>query len=394
MNESTSSLIPIRAGFVALTDCAPIVAACELGLGRDLGIEIEPVRLPTWSAIRDHMAFEKLECAHMLCGLPIAMHLGLGGLQTDMMVPLMLGSGGNAITISEALHREMGLEGKTVSRVDTASYLRQVVRRRKERGLNPLRFAMVHPFSSHNYELRSWLAHGGVNPNRDVEIQVVPPVRMVEALRSGSIDGYCVGEPWNQIAVEEGLGRIVVTKADLYPGAPEKVVALRRGWVAGHTDVAAAVVKTIARAMTWASAPSNLEALSVMLAKPEYLNMDANIILRSLECKPIMYPGGKPKHIANYLSFDGKGTAYPHISKALWVLAQMRRWEQVIEGLEEQASFVYDPTIIERSPEFSGQERFKVRGMETYSTFDGAPFTPDDVEGYQRSFPVRGGFTA
>jgi len=381
----------IRAGFIALTDCAPIVIARELDLDRHFGLRIEPVRLPSWAAMRDHLAFEKLDCAHMLSGLALAMHLGLGGLRTTLSVPLLLGRGGNAITISSALYSEALAQsgGREIfNRAESAKLLKPVVDARRKAGAAPIRLAMVHAFSSHNYELRAWLAHGGVDPDRDVELIVVPPRRMVEALRSGDVDGYCVGEPWSQVAVEEGLGRIVATKADLYPGSPEKALAFRASWAAGHAESVAALVEVFASAMSWASKAENRSDLAYMLSRPAYLNVDHEVILQGLMCAPRLVPGDMRQPIDEYLRFGGLGCGYPHEDAALWLYAQMRRWGQVGPGLEAEARQLFDPSVIERNIRFSGEPKFQLGHRAKAAPFDGVGFSGGDVEGYAMSFPI------
>ncbi|TNE64071.1 MAG: ABC transporter substrate-binding protein [Alphaproteobacteria bacterium] len=392
MAERTISII--RAGFMALTDCAPIVVARELEFDRRFGIHIEPVRLPSWAAIRDHLAFEKLECAHMLGGLSLAMHLGLGGMRTEMTVPLMLGRGGNAITLSSSVYDEALalMAGRPVfNRAESAAMLKPVVAARKLKGERPLRLAMVHAFSSHNYELRAWLAHGGIDPDHDVELSVVPPPRMVEALRNGLIDGYCVGEPWSQVAVEEGLGRIMATKADLYPNSPEKVLALRRPWAIGHADMVSALVEAFSAAMSWAAQTENRTELAYMLSRPAYLNVDHDVILHGLMCAPRLVPGDMRQPIDDYLSFGGTGCGYPAPGTALWLLAQMRRWGQAGAGHEAEVAGVFDPSYIERNVNFSGERKFQFGRRAKQPPFDGVAFDDKDIEAYWRQFAIAKG---
>jgi len=381
----------VRAGFVALTDCAPIIVARELGFDRQAGICIEPVKLNSWAAMRDHLAFEKLDCAHMLGGLSLAMHLGLGGLETPMTVPLLLGRGGNAITISTALFDEATSLAATAAlpdRTASATLLKAVVEKRKALGLAPLRLAMVHAFSSHNYELRAWLAFGGIDPDSDVELLVIPPSKMVDALRGGAIDGYCVGEPWSQLAVEEGIGRIMVTKADLYAHSPEKVLAFRRPWATDNVRAVAALVEACAMGMGWAAQPENRTELSMMLARPDYLDVDQRVILNGLNCAPRLVPEADREPIAGYLSFDRERCGYPHPEAALWLYAQMRRWGQAGEGEEAAVTALFDPSLLKATATFSDDTEFQLGRTSQTPPFDGVSFDPANVEGYWRSFPI------
>ncbi|WCL53359.1 CmpA/NrtA family ABC transporter substrate-binding protein [Gimibacter soli] len=389
-----ANLPVIRAGFIALTDCAPIVVARELGLDLEEGIRIEPVRLPSWAAVRDQLAFEKLECAHMLGGLTLAMHLGLGGFRSEMMVPLLLGRGGNAITISVALYEEARalMKGRVIfDRAQSAAMLAAVVQARRAAGEAPLRLASVHAYSSHSYELRAWLAHGGVDPDQDVELSVVPPPKMVEALRAGQIDGYCVGEPWSQLAVEEGIGRIMATKADLYPYSPEKVLALRRSWATGHAETVSRLVAACVAAMRWAAQPANRNALADMLAGPDYLDTDREVILGGLMCAPRLVPGETRQPVADYLSFGGLDLGYPYAEAGLWLLAQMRRWGQAGAGHEEEVSAIFDTTIMDGIGRQDAGSRTNAGRRMAAMPFDGNAFDGGDVEGYWRRFPIRRG---
>jgi len=382
----------INIGFMALTDCAPVIVAKELGFDRQNDLVLNPVKLSSWSALRDHLAFEKLECAHMLGGLALAMHVGLSGLQTEIRVPLLLGRGGNAITISNALYDE-ALEAKDQaeelpSRSESAKLLKPVIQDRRRRGLPPLKLAVVHVFSSHHYELRSWLAHGDIDPDHDLEIIVIPPHRMIEALKNGHVDGYCVGEPWGQLAAEAGLGRIMTVKADLYPDNSEKVLALRHAWCVGHPEELAALVDVLSAAMSWCADPENHSELAYLLSLPHYLGVDHDVILQALKCMPLLSQGTPPEFIDQYISFDADGLAFPDQKHALWLYAQMRRWGQVGPVLEDSVCEVFDPSTIERNIKYSGDKKFSSGNDSQLASFDGITFNSTDVEGYLKQFAI------
>lgn len=379
----------VKAGFVALTDCAPLVIAQELGFDRQAGIRIEPVRLKSWTAVRDELAFEKLECAHMPGALSLAMHLGLSGVQTNMRVPLMLGSGGNSITVSTALY-DQGTEllgGPYVGpRSDSAVLVKAVVEHRRKAGGRKVRLGSVHPFSSHNYELRAWLAHAGLDPDKDVELSVVPRSKMVEALATGAVDGYCVGDPWGQMAVEAGVGITVATKADLYPNSPEKVLAFRSSWVQGHEDVAAAATSAIQAGLEWAADQANHVDLAQILAQKEYLNVASDTVLRALSCQPRLSSAGKRSKVVNYIGFSGESS--PTEAGALWLLAHMRRWGQVPSGQEHKVCEVFMPLAQSTAASQLDEESHFVNRDPSEQAFDGVAFGDNDIEAYWRSFPI------
>jgi two-component system, oxyanion-binding sensor len=196
----------ITAGFVPLTDSLLLVAAVEKGFAAAEGVELTLVKESSWANIRDRVAVGQFDVAHMLAPMPIAASLGLSPIDAPVIAPMALGLGGNAVTVSLALWEQMRAAGApddlAAGPVGTA--LAKVV----GAGGPKLRFAVVHPHSSHNYELRYWLAASGIDPERDVEIVVLPPPFMPDALRAGRVDGYCVGEPWNSVAASAGVGRI------------------------------------------------------------------------------------------------------------------------------------------------------------------------------------------
>ncbi|SDE53794.1 CmpA/NrtA family ABC transporter substrate-binding protein [Kordiimonas lacus] len=379
----------VRAGYVALTDCAPLIVAQELGFDRQAGIKLEPVLLKSWTAVRDGLAFEQLECAQMPGALALAMHLGISGLRVPVRAPLMLGHGGNAITVSTKLYEEgvalLGGEHEG-PRGESGVLVRLVAEQRKLRGERRIRIGAVHAFSSHNYEVRAWLAHAGIDPDTDVELIVVPRSKMVEALATGEIDGFCVGDPWGQLAVEAGIGHIVATKADLYPYSPEKVLAFRDTWVKGHQDVAEATVKAIAQGLEWAGQEENHEELAFILSNKDYLNVPAPILMRTLSCKPQLAPGAGETLVPRYLEFGGD--CLPTKAGALWLLAQMRRWGQAEAGFEKDLGTIFQPftRVIGADPEQDNSVNEDPGRM----AFDGVPFTASDIEAYRHNFAASG----
>src|SRR5262245_49435060 len=216
----------IVAAFVPIVDCAVLVAAREEGFAAQHGIDLALVKAASWASLRDHLNLGHVDCAHALAPLPVASTLGVGHVQVDCFVPFVLSRGGNAVTVSARLYDEM-LEAAGERGLSTpaaaADALAAVVKKRAV----PPTLGMVFPFSNHNFDLRYWLAAAGIHPDRDVRLVAIPPPLMVDSLRAGHVDGFCVGEPWNSLAVEQGLGSIVVKQSQLFPFAVEKVLALR-----------------------------------------------------------------------------------------------------------------------------------------------------------------------
>lgn len=343
----------VRVGFIPLVDCAALVVAAERGFAARHGLRLVLSREPSWAAIRDKVAFGVLDAAHMLAGMPLAMTLGLGGdVHQAMIAPMMLGQGGNAVTVSCGLFAAMRAADPAAMagpRFGSGRALATVAARRTAAGLPPLRFATVFPFSTHNYELRHWLAAAGLDPDEDVAITVIPPPRMVEHLARGLIDGFCVGEPWNQVAVGEGLGQIVVFKSDIWPASPEKALGLRRDWAESHGDTVAALIRAVADAARWADEPANRSDLAALLAEPRFVGVDAAALEASLTGRPRLAHGAAPIDLPDYHVFHRAAATYPWLSQAEWLLAQMMRWGQMPPAstaeLEAIAARVFRPDL-------------------------------------------------
>jgi two-component system, oxyanion-binding sensor len=224
----------VTAGFLPLLDSAILVAAKEKGFAEAEGVELLLVRENSWASIRDRLAVGHFNVAHMLAPMPIACNLGLTPLAAQTIAPMALGLGGNAVTVSLEVWRAMRERGAAIDLdpSSTGAALAVAIAERAGLGLERLRFAVVHPHSGHNYELRYWLSACGIDPDADIEIVIVPPPLMADALEAGRIDGYCVGEPWNTAAVVKGVGRIVTVKAAIWKSSPEKVlgIGLRKRW--------------------------------------------------------------------------------------------------------------------------------------------------------------------
>jgi len=239
------SLTHIKVGVIALTDSAPFVVAHHLGLFSQAGVDVELLRQPSWATLRDKLIYGELDAAHMLSPMAIAVQLGLGGSpKKDMLAPLVLNRGGNAITVATPLAEKLaGLAtGETLG-----SYLRAA----RSKGEPLLVFGTVFPFSMHTLQLRRWLRLNDVDPDSDVRFEVVPPVRMVAALKAGQIDGFCVGEPYNSVALNDGLGRIVATSNSLWPNAPEKVLGCSLSWAQANPVALTALTGSLGQACAW-----------------------------------------------------------------------------------------------------------------------------------------------
>lgn len=322
---------PLRLGFIPLTDCAPLVVAEEQGLFRDEGLAVVLSRESSWANIRDKVQLGALDGAHMLCPMPLAASLGAGGPPRPMVAPITLNLNGNTITLAEGLCRQLGLpeRGDEGGYPVSARRLQGVVRERARRGAQRLRFAMVFPFSSHNYQLRYWLAAGGIDPDRDVELVVIPPQFMASNLEVGRIDGFCAGEPWGSLAVARGLGRVAVTSYEIWNNGAEKVLAVTRDWAERHPEDLQALVRALARAGRWLDEPGNRAPAARWLARPEYVHADSEVLGAALQGRLRRAPGDVGRATPDFFVFHRYAANFPWHSHGLWYARQMRRWGQV-----------------------------------------------------------------
>lgn len=330
-------LTTVRLGLVPLTDCAPLVVAHEHGRFRKYGLDVVLSREPSWANIRDKVIYGVLDGAHMLHALPLAITLGLGCRPTPMVVPLVLNLNGNAITLSAALFEAI-CAADPAARTEqpmTARALRQVVERRRAAGAPPLTFAATFPYSSHNYLLRYWLAAGGIDPDHDVRIAIVPPPMMAQKLLARHIDGFCVGEPWNQLAVDRGHGRIAVISRDIRRSHPEKVLGVTRAWAERHPHTLAALMAAILEAARWLDEPANRAEAARLLVERGYVEAPEVTVAHGLLTG------------ADRMVFHRGAANFPWVSHAELSLVQMHRWRQIDGAVDvaATATAVFKPDL-------------------------------------------------
>ncbi|CAN5268389.1 CmpA/NrtA family ABC transporter substrate-binding protein [soil metagenome] len=378
-----SGLADLTLGFIPLTDCAPLVMAKSLGLFAEEGLEVALSREASWATIRDKVTVGALHGAHMLA--PLALAAGREGdiAGAPMLAPLALNLNGSAITVSVALAaalRVLDPEGM-VGDVVTARPLARLIARRREQNAPPLIFAVVFPYSMHNYALRYWLAEAGVDPDRDVRLVVTPPPRMVDHLRSGDIDGFCVGAPWNAVAMSEGVGEILIKASSFWPGGPDKVFGVTQAWAEHHPDELLAALRALLRASAWCDEPGNHAELVAMLSRPEHVGAEPEVLARALRSEIIFHRGA---------------AGLPRRDHALWFLSQMVRWGQVSDDLDlaAVADRVYRPDLFRAAalslgPILDPAQVFDDGApMPPAALFDGTKFDPADARGYAAGFSI------
>lgn len=382
-------------GFIPLMDCAPLAVAAEKGFAAEEGLDLRLVRETSWANIRDRVVVGHFDAAHMLGPMAVASTLGVGHLKVPMAAPLSLGLGGNAITVSLRVWDLMVSEGATLSASPRAlgEALRNVVRARERAQKQPFTFAMVYPFSSHNYELRYWLAACGIDPDRDVRLIVIPPPLLVDAMREGQIDGFCVGEPWNSLAVSVGVGCIALPTTAIWRLSPEKVLGCRLEWAQRHPDRLQALVRALYKAAVWCERPENHLELSRLLAEPRFVGAPAEILLRGLSNKLRLQPGGEPRQLPDFYLPASRAATFPWVSHALWFYSQMVRWGQIAFDPEHvaQVRATYRPDLyrlaLARTTENIPTADARIEGAAQHGPdgfFDDVRFDADDLPGYLR----------
>tara|TARA_R110002124_G_scaffold1797_17_gene11586 strand:- start:46342 stop:47745 length:1404 start_codon:yes stop_codon:yes gene_type:complete len=356
----------LKFGFIKLTDMAPLAIAYEKGYFEDEGLFVTLEPQANWKVLLDGVVTGTLDGAHMLAGQPLAATIGYGT-QAHIVTPLSMDLNGNAITVSNAVwelmkpHLEMGADGLPQHPISAAALL-PVIDEFADEG-RPFNMGMVFPVSTHNYELRYWLAAGGVNPGfyspDDVSgqigakayLSVTPPPQMPSTMEAGTIDGYAVGEPWNQAAVFKKIGVPVITDYELWKNNPEKVFGMTAAFVEENPNTTIAVTKALIRAAKWLDENDNanrLEAVEI-LSRSEYVGADAEVIANSMT-GTFEYEPGDVREVPDFNVFYRHFATYPYYSDAIWYLTQMRRWGQIAEDkpdswYAEVARSVYRPDI-------------------------------------------------
>ncbi|WP_294204588.1 CmpA/NrtA family ABC transporter substrate-binding protein [uncultured Sphingomonas sp.] len=402
------SLERFRIGFLPLVDAALPILAHELGFAETEGVVIELVRDVTWAAVRDRLLYGHTDAAHLVAPLAIATALGRDRPAVPMAVPFVLGLNGNAITVSTALGEALALDETLGDPVAIGESLRRVAVERRAAGRR-LRFGVVHRHSSHNYMLRYWLAGVGVRPESDIEIVVTSPPFAADALTAGEVDGICVGEPWNSIAVDRGVGRIALATAQIWRRGVEKVLAMRADRAEERRDGVLRLIRALHTAAAHFIDPETVEQSAAILSRAHYLDAPVDAILRAITDRIRVVPGGEPVHYPDFMFQYREAANFPWRSQAGWLYAQMVRWEGLSFSPEDAATAqgVFRPDLYRAALAGSGAplpgassklEGALVEPIGAGSTqgrlvlgsdrfFDGRAFDPDDIPAYLAGLP-------
>ncbi|KXG84002.1 CmpA/NrtA family ABC transporter substrate-binding protein [Agrobacterium bohemicum] len=390
----------LRAGFIPLVDASVLIAAAEFGFAEREGLRLDLVKDVSWANVRDRLAFRQFDIAHMLSPMPVASMLDLGSNPSPTITPFSLGRGGNAITLSTRLFarmREVTGISQTASALENAKALKTLLDDMRERGEPIPTFGVTYPFSSHNYEFRYWLAAGSIDPDRDVKLVVVPPPLTSDALAAGSIEGFCVGAPWNMIASERGIGRIVAAKQDIWPSAPEKVIGMRPEWADAQPEAVSRLLVALDAAARWCDSAENHGALAETLADAKYIAAPVEIIRQVLAGRFNVDAEGNQRVIERYFTFHDNFANYPRKSQALWIYSQMIRWGQAsfTPYAAQAAASAYRSDLYRNAlgaDNTPPESDTRVEGNTDGDRFmDGHVFDPSAIEDYVKNFPVSAG---
>jgi len=385
----------LKFGFIKLTDMAPLAIAYEKGYFEDEGLFVKIEAQANWKVLLDRVIDGQLDGAHMLAGQPLGATIGFGT-KADIITAFSMDLNGNAITVSNKIWEQMKphvpkqANDKPVHPIKADS-LKPVVDKYKEDG-KPFKMGMVFPVSTHNYELRYWLAAGGIHPGyyaphkgdtsgtlqADALLSVTPPPQMPSTMEAGTIYGYCVGEPWNQQAVFKKIGVPVITDYEIWKNNPEKVFGVSKAWADKYPNTHIRVVKAMIRAAKWLDEDNNAnrpEAVKI-LAKSTYVGADYDVIANSMT-GTFEYERGDKRSVPDFNVFFRYNATYPYYSDAIWYLTQMRRWGQIAEHKPDSwymdiAKKVYRPDIYKiAAEELIAEGHIKASEFPKFSSEDG-----------------------
>lgn len=369
----------LRVGFIPLTDCAPVVMAAVKKFDEKYGITIIPSKESSWASVRDKLLSGELDAAHVLYGMVYGLQLGVSGPQREMAVLMTLNNNGQAITLSNQLKAADVTDGASLKKVIAAS------------PQGTYTFAQTFPSGTHAMWLYYWLANAGIDPFADVRNVVVPPPQMVVNMKIGNMSGFCVGEPWNQRAILDGIGFTAATSQQIWPDHPEKVLGTTSAWVSANGNAARALTAAVLEASRWIDASDeNRRETAKTIAARAYINT----AVETIEGRMLGHYEdglGKTWQDAHAMRFFNDGAvSYPWLSDGIWFLTQQKRW-----GLLKS-----DPDYLAVARQINRSELYKqaataVGGisvptsqMRSSTLIDGKVWDGSDPAAYANSFAI------
>ncbi|MEY4640402.1 MAG: hypothetical protein RLZZ227_396 [Pseudomonadota bacterium] len=335
---------PLSLGFLPLLDAAPLLLAQELGHFSAAGLNVRLSREASWANIRDKLCIGTLQGAQLLAPMTLSVTLGLNRVKAPLMTSFVMNRNGNVISVSNSLYEQLrGLDPEASASAHTSVLtLKRLIDQRRELGMAALTFATVYPYSGHNYLLRYWLGAGGINPDHDLNLVVIPPAQMVSQLAAGRIDGFCVGEPWSQVAVAQGHAKILLNSWDIWHNAPEKVLAVHRDWAMLNPNPHLALIRALLRSCQWLDDANNRDEALAILTQPHYLGFTSDTLQAGLR---------NGKH-----NFFHDSANCPWPAHGLWMLSQMMRWGHVRHDIDARSLIdaTFRPDLFRQACELEG----------------------------------------
>src|SRR5437867_2251227 len=370
----------LKFGIIALTDCSPIVIAHEKGLFKKYGISSIVSKGANWAAIRDSLSSGDIQATHMLLGMPIASTMGLlGSPKKAMIVPWILNRNGQSISLKKSFLGKVQEAPKA---------LKPFVEKAKGLG-QPLTFAMTFPPGTHAMWIRYYLGAGGINPDKDVSLIVIPPPQMVANMKIGKMDGFCVGEPWNARLIADGIGFTSLNTQDIWKDHPEKVCAFTADFADKNPKTVKAVLKALHEASVWLDDLGNRPEQADIVSRPTYINCPKEIILSRL-LGDYDFGDGRKKKDDHYMIYHQRNCNYPQPKYAVWWLTQFRRWGMV-SGAPDYAGVAKQVMRTDIYEEAMKEIGYAHGGMnnDSETLFDGVTFDPKKPEEYAVNFAVK-----
>ena len=367
----------VKIGFIPLTDCASVVMASVLGIDKKYGVKIVPSKEASWAGVRDKLVNGDLDFAHVLYGLVYGVHLGIAGPKKDMAVLMTLNNNGQAISLSKKLADKGAVDGPSLAKLMAAEKREYT-------------FAQTFPTGTHAMWLNYWLAAHGVSPIQDVKSIVVPPPQMVANMRIGNMDGFCVGEPWNQRAIMDGIGVTAITTQDIWKDHPEKVLGTTADFVKKYPNTARAVTAAILEASKWIDTGlQNKNKMAETIADKSYVNTNVDAINQRILGR---YTNGMGKSWddPNFMKFYNDGAVnFPYLSDGMWFLTQQKRWGL----LKEHPDYLKVATEINRIDIYkqaaaASKTPVPASPMRTSKLMDGVAWDGKTPKAYADSFKI------
>jgi len=386
--------VTLPVAYMPLVDAAPLIIAQEMGFAEDEAIALDLIAAPSWSSLRDMLGFGRVDAAHMLSPVPVAMGLGLGGMTASLAAISVLSVNGNVIGIGRPLEDKLRAQGYGFDFADA----RAAASALKSASSGKLVFGVPFPFSMHVELLRYWVERTALGAD-SIEIRTVPPPLMAEALEAGDIDAFCVGEPWGSVVVDRGLGALLLPGKAIWQGAPEKVLATRTDWAETEPDLVGRLMRAIWQSSRWLAKPESRIAAAEILSRQRYLDLPAELIDRALSGRMILSGHGEQRQCDDFLRFHGAAASFPWRSQAKWIAHRLARVHGLSADLDTAArvfrSDLYRQHMTQTDADLPGASE-KLEGAIHHPTavgstrgrlnllpdrfFDGAVFDPDAPE--------------